>query len=246
LNNDLYPQPPNPQAGATILRAGIEELESNCWVLSIFDLIGCYSSGRSEEEAVAQAGRRVRQYFEWLGKKDGNSAPFEESVQVAIVERFQRYPWPKEPAIFVRAFYEDDARPLRSWDLDIGLRLLDWSRQDFLRLAGSMLPDSLVPLENEHNWNTLDGLLGHIWETENGILGALGAAVDLAEMPSDATGRAELVRSKLRKMLPGWGESEIQREVAGELWTSRKALRRALWHERDHIWKLEEQISHIP
>ena len=83
-------------------------------------------------------------------------------------------------------------------------------------------------LENEPNWKTLDGLLGHIWETENGILGTLGAAVDLAEMPSDAMGRVQLVRSRLRKMLPQWAELEIQREVAGEQWTARKALRRAL------------------
>ena len=246
MDDDSDTQPVNPQGGATILRAGIEELESNCWVLSVFDLIGCYSSGRTEEEAVAQADRRVRQYFEWLGKKDGRSAPFEESVQVTIVERFQRYPWPKDPALFTHAFYEDDARPLRSWDLEIALRLLDWSRQDFLLLAASLLPDSLVRLENELSWNTLDGLLKHIWETENRILGVLGAAVDLSKMPSDDMGRAQFVRAKLRKMLPEWAESEIQQEVVGEMWTPRKALRRALWHERDHIWQLEGLISQIP
>ncbi|OGO07561.1 MAG: hypothetical protein A3K46_06430, partial [Chloroflexi bacterium RBG_13_60_9] len=179
-------QPPNPSSSATQLRSGIENLEPDCWVVSVFDLLGCYSSGRTEEEAVAQAGNRVRQYFEWLGKKDGNPAPFEESVQVLIAERGEAYPWPKDPALTVRAFFEDDARPLRPWDLDIAGRLLAWSRQDFLRLSGALLPDSLSRLENAPNWKTLDELLGHMWETERMIMNRMGAMVDAAEMPGDA------------------------------------------------------------
>lgn len=239
-------QPPNPSSSATILRSGIENLEPQCWVVSVFDLIGCYSSGRTEEEAVAQAGRRVRQYFEWIGKKDGNPAPFEEAVQVEIAERIETYPWSKDPALPVHAFFEDDARPLRPWDLDIAQRLLEWSRQDFLHLAGSLLPDSLVRMENIPHWNTLDGLMGHIWETENMILKRMGAIVDIVDMPGDAMGRLEVVRAKFQKMLPEWSEAEMVVEEFGEKWSPRKALRRALWHERDHIWQLEGLITQIP
>ena len=232
-----------PSSGATILRAGVEEIEPNYWVLSVFDLIGCFSTGRSEENAVAGAERHVRQYFEWLGKKDSNFTPLEESIRVEAVERFRLSPWPKDPARTVRAFFEDDARPLRAWDIDIALRLLDWSRQDLLLLVGWLLPDSLVRLENEPSWKTLDGLLGHIWESENAILATLGAPVDLAEMPSDSAGRLQAVRSRLQTMLPQWAEKEIEREVMGEKWSPRKALRRVLWHERDHIGQLEGLIS---
>jgi predicted RNase H-like HicB family nuclease len=233
-------------AGATILRAGIEEMEPNSWVLTVFDLLGCYSTGRTEVEAIAGAQPRVRQYFEWLGKKDGNSAPFEESVRVTTVERFERHPWPKDPSRYIHAYFEDDARPLRAWDLDIALRLLDWSRQDFLRLVGSLLPDFLDRPENETRWKTVDGLLGHIWESENAILGAMGAAVDLMTMPSDGVGRLQAVRARLREALPEWTDGEVEREVVGEKWSPRKALRRALWHERDHTEQLEKLITRIP
>lgn len=236
-------QSPTPPSGVTILRAGLEEMESDHWVLSVFDLIGCYSSGRTEDEAAAGAPRRVRQYFEWLGKKDGNPAPFEETVQVTTVESIRRYPWPKDPSRYVCAFYEDDARPLRAWDMDIALRFLDWNRQDLLRLTGSLLPEFLERPENELKWKTLDGLLGHLWETENGILGIMGAPVDLADMPCDSVGRLQVVRARLRTMLPQWAELKVEREVMGEKWSTRKALRRALWHERDHIWRLEGLIS---
>jgi predicted RNase H-like HicB family nuclease len=224
---------------ATILRAGVEEIDSNYWVLSVFDLLGCFSSGRTEEYAVAGAERHVRRYFQWLGKKDGNPAPLEDSIRVETVERFRRYPWPKDPSRYIRAFYEDDALPLRMWDIEIALRLLDWNRQDLLLLAGSTLPDSLVRLENEPGWKTFDGLLGHIWESENGILGTLGAPVDLSEMPSDSMGKLQAVRSRLQSELPQWADKEIESEVMGEKWSPRKVLRRVLWHERDHIGQLE-------
>jgi hypothetical protein len=212
-------------------------------VLSVFDLIGCFSSGRTEEDAVAGAERHVRRYFEWLGKKDGNAAPLEDAIRVETVERFQRTPWPKDPSRYVKAFYEDDARPLRVWDIDIGLRLLDWRRQDLLRLTGFSLPDSLVRRENEPSWKTLDGLLGHMWESENGIIGSLGTTMELSEMPSDSVGKLQAVRSRLLAILPQWEGKEIQREVMGEKWSPRKVLRRALWHEWDHIQQLEGSMS---
>jgi predicted RNase H-like HicB family nuclease len=238
--------PPNPSSSVTQLRSGIEQLEPDCWVVSVFDLIGCYSSGRTEEEAVAQAGNRVRQYFEWLGKKDGNPARFEESVQVLIAERGEFFPWPKDPALTVHAFFEDDARPLRPWDLDIAGRLLEWSREDFLRLSSGLLPDSLSRPENDPNWKTLDGLLGHLMETEKMILNRMGAMVDAADMPGDAVGRMQAVRARFLEKLPEWAEADILVEEFGEKWSPRKALRRVLWHERDHIWQLERLIAHLP
>lgn len=239
-------QTPNPSSSATILRAGIENPEQGCWVVSVFDLIGCYSSGRTEEEAVAQAGNRVRQYFHWLGKKDGNPAPFEESVKVLIAERVETYPWPKEPAFPVRAFFEDDARPLRPWDLDIAGRLLEWSRQDLLQLCGSLLPDYLSQIENAPNWKTLDGLLGHLMETEKMILNRMGTMLDAAEMPGDAMGQLQIIRARFQEKLPEWAEADLRVEEFGEKWSPRKALRRVLWHERDHVGQLEGLMPHKP
>jgi predicted RNase H-like HicB family nuclease len=214
----------NSRNAVTVLRAGIEEMEPECWVLSVFDLTGCFSSGRSEEEATALAAQRVSQYFEWLGKKDGNPAPFEDAVRVEILERF--------PA--ARAFFEDDARLLRPWDLDMSVRLLDWNRQDLLRLISSLPPDPKA-----ENISERFGVLIHLAEEENKILAGLGAAVDSSAMPGDPMGKIQTVRSKFLEMLPAWVESESIVEVHGEKWSPRKALRRALWHERDHIEKLE-------
>jgi hypothetical protein len=192
---------------------------------------------------VARAGRRVHLYFEWLAKKDGNPAPFEESVHVEIVERIETYPWPKDPALPVHAFFDEDARPLRLWDLDMAERLLEWSRQDFLSLSGSLLPDSTVSMENDLSWKSLDELMSHLWETENAILKHFGVPVQIADLPSDAIGRLQMVRAKFLETLPQWSEADILVEEFGEKWSPRKALRRVLWHERNHIWELEKLIT---
>jgi hypothetical protein len=163
-----------------------------------------------------------------------------------IAERMETYPWPKDPALPVHAFFEDDARPLRPWDLDMAGRLLDWSRQDFLRLSGALLPDSLSQPENAPNWKTLDDLFGHMWETENTILNRMGAPADPADMPGDSVGRLQAVRERFKEKLPDWAEADILIEEFGEKWSPRKALRRVLWHERDHIWQLEGLITHVP
>jgi hypothetical protein len=236
-------QPIPSPSSATVLQAGLENLAPRCWVVSVFDLIGCFSSGRTEEGAVAQAGKRVRQYFEWLGRKDGSPVPFEDPVQVVIAERIETRPWPKDPTHSVHAFFADDARPLRPGDLEIARHLLEWSREDFLRLAGSMLPDSLSRAENIPNWNTLDGLITHIWETEAMILNRMGTPIDAAGMPGDAMGRLQAIRAMFCKRLPQWAEEDRTVEEFGEKWSPRKALRRTLWHERDHIWQLENLIK---
>ncbi len=44
-----------------------------------------------------------------------------------------------------------------------------------------------------------------------------------------------LVRSRLEQALPGLEGVEMVRGRSGELWSPRKMLRRAAWHERDHI-----------
>jgi predicted RNase H-like HicB family nuclease len=224
----------NSRDTAAVLRAGMEEMEPECWVLSVFDLIGCFSSGRSEEEAAALAERRVRGYFEWLGKKDGNPAPFEDAVRVEIVERFQSGPRTESPSQNIRAFYEDDSRPLRPWDLDMGLRILDWNRQDLLRLISKPPPDPKA-----ENIAKRFGMLVHLAEEENKILAGLGAAVESSAMPDDPLGKIQTVRLKFRGMLPARIESQGIVEVRGEKWSPRKALRRALWHERDHVEQME-------
>jgi hypothetical protein len=43
------------------------------------------------------------------------------------------------------------------------------------------------------------------------------------------------VRSNLEYILPGLAGSTLVVGMSGEFWSPRKVLRRAVWHELDHI-----------
>jgi lipopolysaccharide/colanic/teichoic acid biosynthesis glycosyltransferase len=62
-----------------------------------------------------------------------------------------------------------------------------------------------------------------------------GTAFPRSEVPDQPFERLEKVRSYLIQVLPGLAGSKQVNGVAGELWSPRKLLRRAAWHELDHI-----------
>jgi hypothetical protein len=63
----------------------------------------------------------------------------------------------------------------------------------------------------------------------------LGLAFPRQVVPEDPFQRLEKVRSKLVEVLPGLAGSTQVIGVSGEFWSPRKLLRRAVWHEYDHI-----------
>jgi predicted RNase H-like HicB family nuclease len=228
-----------PRSSSTLLRAGLEDVESDHWVVFVFDLIGCYSSGRTEEEAVAQSAERVREYFHWLGRKDGNPAVFEDSVQVTVIERILSRPSPADPNRRILAFFEDDRRPLRLWDIDMILRLLAWNRQDLLGLLQAAPPDAWDLPVPGLVWKTPKGLVEHICDTEEWLLSRLGIGRDRNGLPHGMSERLEAVRACTLQAVPDLAEKEMVRESEGECWSPRKLVRRLLWHERDHVRQLE-------
>jgi DinB superfamily len=63
-------------------------------------------------------------------------------------------------------------------------------------------------------------------------------------LPDDILERLAWVRERLNEALPGLDARELVIGKEGELWSPRKLLRRALWHEidhRQHILKLLAQ-----
>jgi hypothetical protein len=77
--------------------------------------------------------------------------------------------------------------------------------------------------------------LKHVGGAEWWYLDRLGLAFPKAEVPADPFERLQAVRSHLTQVLPGLAGSREVRGVDGELWSPRKLLRRAAWHERDHV-----------
>ena len=81
---------------------------------------------------------------------------------------------------------------------------------------------------------SIAGIVKHVGGAEWWYLDRLGLAFPRDEVPADPFERIAAVRAHLIKVLPdlvGWQQVV---GVDGELWSPRKLLRRACWHERDH------------
>jgi hypothetical protein len=71
----------------------------------------------------------------------------------------------------------------------------------------------------------------------------LGLAFPRAEIPEAPLEKLEKVRASLVTTLPKLEAVKKVLGVDGEFWSPRKILRRALWHERDHIDHIRRLIT---
>jgi hypothetical protein len=215
-------------------RVAVEDIEPNHYVSWVLDLPGCFSSAQNQQDAVADTPSRIADYFGWVAKHEPSvprvSGPFE----MTVVEVFKAYASDEDPDYLVNAFFEDDRRPLSYWDVEVGLRLLRWSRQDLLEVVRSLLPGRLHGPTRDGVHRRITGILEHVSRAENWYFGQFGLAVERSTLPEDTLGKLETVRSNTRSQLIKLMGQDRLRENGGETWSPRKVLRRTLWHERDH------------
>jgi hypothetical protein len=71
----------------------------------------------------------------------------------------------------------------------------------------------------------------------------LGLAFPRANVPEEPFTRLEKVRTHLNKVLFKLDGVNHVVGADGEFWSPRKLLRRALWHERDHVDHIRKLIA---
>lgn len=127
----------------------------------------------------------------------------------------------------------------------MGLRLLDWSRQDLLKVVESLPPEQVYkPIESEVH-QTIAGVLEHISRAENWYLDRLDLATEWPSLPEGAVDKLAAVRTNMRDQLVKLiGETRVTASC-GERWSARKVLRRTLWHERDHTQHIVELATRV-
>ena len=66
-------------------------------------------------------------------------------------------------------------------------------------------------------------------------------------VPEKRLARLEVIRGRLRAVMPRLAGLARIEEMEGELWSPRSLVRRALWHDRDqpqHIRELRARLGH--
>ncbi len=147
--------------------------------------------------------------------------------------------WSYEPKYEVNAFFATDRHPLRQEELPRFEQLLAASRADLLAIAGD-LSTSVMQAELPGERWPIAGILKHVANAEWWYLDRMDLALSWEAPPEDPFDRLRRKREHLLRNLRGLARKTGIAMRSGEIWSARKVLRRALWHERDHTEHIEK------
>jgi uncharacterized damage-inducible protein DinB len=149
----------------------------------------------------------------------------------------------------VRSFFAPDAEPVTEEDIEWALTLLGWQREDIVEKVGALSEETL-------DWKPYDAtetlsirqLLDHIAQVDLWYMGRLDETppnISVSALAGTAIERFQRVRQaaimRVKTYPKEWRGKVFTHR--GEQWTLRKALRRAVWHERDHMSQINALLA---
>jgi hypothetical protein len=206
------------------------------WAL---DYPGCFAYGQDGPEATIALARALVDYESWIERHAGTGWLALGDFDLRIVDTWQVYTIDEayeaaEGGYAVNAWFRPDWKPVPQVEVERGLELLRWSREDLLQTA-LPLSDELLDRQRPGQRWSIRGILRHVANAEWWYLDRLGLAEGGREaLPPDTSRRLAWVRERLEVALPTLAGAELVVGKDGEFWSPRKLLRRALWHEIDH------------
>lgn len=229
------------------LLAGLETCMDGRPLAWALEYPGCYAFGSDNTAAVENLAGAFRSYCQWIKQRCAHSWLAEDAqIQVQLCEVFEGYQineaYERIPSggYEVNGWFQHDWKPLLPEEIEHGLQLLAFTRTDLQALIADIHPDRLDLTYPGERWS-IRGILGHIGTAEWWYLDRLNLAISTRpELPKDVFERLSFVRSRLVQFLPELAGVNRVTGIDGEFWSPRKLLRRAVWHERDHIEHIQK------
>jgi hypothetical protein len=224
-----------------IFRIGLENNNDDRTIAWALDHPGCFGYGQDSEEAQRNFITSARQYRSWIAQHE--EPWLDDEVEVRAEETFDAYFI--TPAFehgergrdtyMVESFFLHDWKPLVPHEIERALKLLAWSRADLLRVVGELDAEIRSQTYPNERWS-IDGILKHIGGGEWFYQERIGYPFPENEddLPTDPLEQLQVVRDHFNSLLPRLDGVNHVIGLEGEIWSPRKTLRRALWHERDH------------
>lgn len=212
------------------------EGRSQAWIL---EHPGCFAYGNNGEEALAAVPQAIQDYSQWISAHSKQNWLSDTDSEYQLVETWECYSVNEDYELVsdgyeVNAWFRHDWIPLTEEDIQRGLLLLGWGRDELLDLVGHLDAVTLERTYPGERWS-IAGILNHIGGAEWWYMERLGLAFPRDEVPEQPFERLDRVRPRLVEVLPGLAGVRQVVGVSGEFWSPRKLLRRAVWHEYDHI-----------
>ncbi len=219
------------------------EGRSQAWVLGH---PGCFAYGTDGSGALRAVPQAIQNYRAWIAEHTSANWLVGADTEYHLEETWECYTINDEYELAqegyeVNAWFRHDWVPLSAEDIERGLLLLGWGRQELLKTVRGLSLDVLNRAYPGERWS-ISGILNHIGGAEWWYQDRLRLIFPRSEVPDDPFQRLELVRSHLVEILPGLVGSTQVVGLSGEFWSPRKLLRRAVWHEYDHITHIRKLL----
>ena len=213
------------------------------------ELPGCYSRARTLDEAVAKAPGKIREFLDWL-KAHGEpveGTQYEIQVEAAEVVRGD---WPVKLGDS-QALFNADLSPLSRAEVERAMRYMRYAREDLMSLYQTAPGGALEWKPNESTPRHIKRIAEHIAEVDIFYLERL-RDMKFKDWPSSFL---ELMEELRVLRLSNLKDDEMQCQTsyhppgdwtgtsAPEGWTTRKVLRRFIWHERLHTATIRKLLS---
>lgn len=144
----------------------------------------------------------------------------------------------------VESFFVHDWKPLVPHEVERALKLLAWSRADLMSIVKGLSAETLNQTYPDERW-AINGILRHIGGAEWWYQERIGYPFpeDEQDVPEEPFERLAVVRDHFNSLLPKLVGVNNVIGLDGEIWSLRKVLRRAVWHERDHTEHIRKLLS---
>ena len=233
-----------------IYRVGIENNNDGRSIAWALNHPGCFAYGQDEEEAQRNFSQAAREYAAWIARH--GESWLDDEVEVLVEETFEAYfvnssferVEPGKDTFMVESFFRQDWKPLVAHEIEHALKLLRWSRADLLSLVQGVDVETLKQSHPNERWS-IHGILKHIGGAEWWYQERIGFPFPEREeeVPNDPFERLSVVREHFTVLLPKLVGVTKVIGLEGEIWSPRKVLRRALWHERDHTEHIRKLLD---
>ncbi len=211
---------------------------------------GCFAYGPDQAAAAQAFAAEARRYVEWVALHGGAWLHTDGDIGLSHEEIFDVYcidltfeKVARERGFMVESFFLQDWKPLTGIEVERARLLLAWSRADLIATVQDLTPVQLSRKPAGERWD-INGILNHVGSGEWFYQERLGHPFPVREedLPSTPLERLRLVREHFLEILPTFEGLQKVVGVEGELWSPRKVLRRAVWHERDHTQHIRKLL----
>ena len=210
------------------LETSPEALEEGGYLAHVVDLIGCAARGKTKDEALANTRAAIVQVLTVL-RKHGAAVPAEsEPIELTVTET-DALTLPTD----YTALTDDELEAL--WER------ASFSRQELLDTLLNVSPAALKWRENEPAW-AISSMLAHIAQADLWYASRLEAR-GIRELIWRMSATRALLLQHLQN-LPAAQRARVTNHN-GEDWTPRKAARRMLEHEWEHLAQIREILRKV-